>query len=168
MISTKKTVESKTKIRFPDCDPFNHLNNSKYIDYMILAREDQLLEHYGFDVYRLAKEEGVGWVLAQTQIAYLYPAFLMEEVSIETRLLAASDKSLLLEALMWNSDKSILKSLMWARLVHVDLRQQKPLSHSTSLMQFFSTIVCPMSGDAVFEERVKNMKMAQAGGLPAR
>ena len=24
--------ESTAIVRFPDCDPFNHLNNSKYID----------------------------------------------------------------------------------------------------------------------------------------
>ena len=43
MKQLEKTIESKVKIRFPDCDPFNHLNNSKYIDYIINAREDHLL-----------------------------------------------------------------------------------------------------------------------------
>jgi hypothetical protein len=51
-----RQIESQMKVRFPDCDPFNHLNNSKYIDYIINAREDQLLKYYNFDVYELAKK----------------------------------------------------------------------------------------------------------------
>ncbi len=47
MKQLKKIIESKVKIRFPDCDPFNHLNNSKYIDYFINAREDQLIGNTG-------------------------------------------------------------------------------------------------------------------------
>ncbi|MEO6346652.1 MAG: acyl-CoA thioesterase, partial [Aquaticitalea sp.] len=42
----KQSLESKMKIRFHDCDPFNHLNNSKYIDYILTARGDQLIENY--------------------------------------------------------------------------------------------------------------------------
>lgn len=52
-----KTPESRVKVRFPDCDPFNHLNNSRYLDYIMTARGDQLIEHYGFDIYRLAREK---------------------------------------------------------------------------------------------------------------
>jgi acyl-CoA thioester hydrolase len=36
--SLEKVPESEALIRFPDCDPFNHLNNSRYIDYFINAR----------------------------------------------------------------------------------------------------------------------------------
>ncbi len=75
------------KIRFHDCDPFNHLNNSKYIDYIMTARGDQLLENYNLDIYRFARENGLAWVTAQTQIAYLSPARVMEEVVISTMLL---------------------------------------------------------------------------------
>ena len=46
----KKVLESKMKVRFHDCDPFNHLNNSRYIDYIVTARGDQLLENYNLDI----------------------------------------------------------------------------------------------------------------------
>ena len=41
-----KILESKIRVRFQDCDPFNHLNNSSYIDYFFDAREDQLHNRY--------------------------------------------------------------------------------------------------------------------------
>jgi len=46
----EKLLTKLVKIRFQDCDPFNHLNNSKYIDYFINTREDQLLEYYGLEI----------------------------------------------------------------------------------------------------------------------
>jgi YbgC/YbaW family acyl-CoA thioester hydrolase len=152
--------ESKMKIRFPDCDPFNHLNNSRYIDYLINAREDQLLDYYDFDVYRLALEQGIGWVSAQTQISYLFPAMLMEEVTIQTRLLDAGDKSLLLEALMWNREKTRLKAVMWAKLVHYNLKTRSSQPHSTVLMDFFAQVVHPFGEDTSFEDRVRQLKSA--------
>jgi acyl-CoA thioester hydrolase len=32
-MKTATILESKAIIRFSDCDPFNHLNNSSYINY---------------------------------------------------------------------------------------------------------------------------------------
>ena len=57
-----KIFESECLIRFSDCDPFNHLNNSRYIDYFINAREDHLLAYHDFNLYDLAKEKKLGWV----------------------------------------------------------------------------------------------------------
>lgn len=158
MEELKKILESNMKIRFHDCDPFNHLNNSRYIDYIVTARGDQLLDQYDFDIYKLAREKGVGWVAAQTQISYISPANLMENVTIQTRLLNYSDKSLLLEGLMWNTNKTVLKSVMWTKLVHFSLLSQKSESHSEELMKLFSQIVNPLDKMKDFEERVQHVK----------
>ena len=154
-----REVESKTQIRFPDCDPFNHLNNSRYIDYIINAREDQLVKYYNFDVYKLAKETGTAWVAAQTQIAYLASAELMEIVTITTRLLSYSEKHLLVEAEMWNESKTQLKSVMWARLTHFSLITKKSHIHSKNLINLFVQIIYPLDREVSFEERVKNIKL---------
>lgn len=154
----KKILESNMKIRFHDCDPFNHLNNSKYIDYIVTARGDQLLENYNFDIYKLAQEKGIGWVAAHTQISYLNPASLMEEVTIETRLLNYSDKSLQFEGLMWNNDKTILKAAMWTKLVHFNLVTQKSHAHSEELRALFEQVVNPPDTANDFEARIKHLK----------
>ncbi|MEI9956865.1 MAG: acyl-CoA thioesterase [Ferruginibacter sp.] len=154
----KKILESKMKIRFHDCDPFSHLNNSRYIDYFLTARGDQLIENYNFDIYKMAQTEGVGWVSAQTQISYMVPAYLMEEVVIQTQLISCSEKSLLLEALMWNNDKTVLKALMWTKLVHFNLKTQSSHLHSQELMEFFEQICNPLPGEINFESRAKNLK----------
>jgi YbgC/YbaW family acyl-CoA thioester hydrolase len=157
MAAYKKVLESNMKIRFHDCDPFGHLNYSRYIDYIITARGDQLIDNYDFDIYKLAEEKGLGWVTAQTQISYLAPAYLMEEVCIQTQLLAYSQKSLMLEGTMWNKKKTAIKALMWTKLVHYHLPTQKSHLHAIELMQFFESIVNPNGEKMNFEERVKTV-----------
>lgn len=155
-----KVIESQVKIRFPDCDPFNHLNNSKYIDYIINAREDQLLNFYDFDVHKIAMNEGVSWVVAQNQIAYLYPAVLMETVTIQSQLLSFNDKSLVVEALMWDEKKENLKAVLWTKLVHYNLKINRSTIHSTELIDFFKQIENPLNEPVSFEERLQNLKLA--------
>lgn len=157
----KKLLESSMKIRFHDCDPFNHLNNSRYIDYMVTARGDQLIDHYDFDIYKLARDKGLGWVTAQTQVSYLSPAYLMEEVIIQTRLIACTQKSLVMEALMWDAPKNKLKALMWAKLVHYNLITQRSHLHDEALMQFFRLIADPLDPGMNFEQRIQTLKQIQ-------
>lgn len=68
-----KEPMSDVVIRFQDCDPFGHLNNARYIDYFINAREDHLSEHYDFDIYERQKQSNSNWVVAKTKIAYIFP-----------------------------------------------------------------------------------------------
>lgn len=158
MSEFKKVLQSSMKVRFHDCDPFNHLNNSRYIDYIIAARGDQLLEYYDFDIYKMAKQQGIGWVTAQTEISYLSPATLMEEVMIETQLLSFGPRSLLFEARMWNDNKTTLKAVLWGKLVHFNLVTQQSQQHTDELMHFFSEVVNPIPGELNFEARVKRLK----------
>ena len=157
-MSYKKTLESKMKIRFHDCDPFNHLNNSKYLDYIFTARCDQLIEYYDLDIYKLAQEKGIGWVSAQTQISYFIPAYIMEEVTIQTQLINYSEKSLVFEASMLGENKRELKAFMWSKLVHFDLQTKKSHFHSEELMKLFKEVVNPEPFQSDFESRVKSLK----------
>ena len=153
-----KEVESQVLVRFPDCDSFGHLNNSKYIDYIINAREDQLVKYYDFNAYKIAAETGNAWVVAQTQIAYVIAAELMETLTIRTRLLFYSEKYLIVEAIMYNESKTQLKAVMWTKLAHYNLKERKSCEHSLELMEFFKEVYYPIHNNLTYEERVKSLK----------
>ncbi len=153
-----KVLESKAKIRFQDCDPFNHLNNASYINYMINAREDQIDKHYNLDIFELAKTKGVSWVVGTNQIAYLKPALLMEEVIIDSQLIRYTENQLHVEIRMWNKDKSELKSVMWSTFVHFNLLQQKRWNHDQHLLELFKNILEPVEAKN-FEERILLLKL---------
>lgn len=148
----EKILTSFTLIRFQDCDPFNHLNNSKYIDYFMNAREDHLIEHYGLNVYDEAKKHGLSWVVGSNQIAYLSPAVNMEEVLIETQLIKYAKKSLTVEMRMWDKNKSKLKALLWSSFFHFDLKNNKSSTHEQRFIDLFEKVLEPVEQSS-FEQR---------------
>lgn len=150
--------ESKALIRFPDCDPFNHLNNSRYIDYFINAREDHLQQHYDLNIYAYGKQHGKSWVVGQNQIAYLKPAMLMEQVVIRSTILDLADTDILVEMTMWNKDKTQLKAILWSRFVHFNLLTQKRDTHSAELMEYFKPLENSLPQKLSFEERVEELR----------
>ena len=156
MKTLEKVLESQTKIRFQDCDPFNHLNNANYINYMINAREDQIIEHYDLDIYKMARTIGKSWVSSKNQIAYLKPALLMETVSIDSQLIHFNDTELLVEIRMWDANKTQLKAVLWASFVHFDLLKQKRTTHNDELLGLFSQIILPINSTD-FNDRIKQL-----------
>ncbi len=158
MTELLKTLKSKTRIQYQDCDPFNHLNNARYIDYMVAARTEQLLVNYEFNTSELVQKQGIGWVAAQTQISYLFPAVWMEIVTIETRLISFSETSVVFEAFMWDENRTHIKALMWAKLVHFDIRSKKSRKHTPDLMELFTKVHFEIENNPTFEERVKSLR----------
>ena len=153
-------------IRFPDCDPFNHLTNSRYLDYFSNAREDHLMTFYDFNPFQLVQEQGLGWVAVQNQIAYLQPAIPLERVIIDSALLEWKQKSLRVEMRMWNQAKQQLKSVLWMTLVHYNLRTQKSELHSEELIRLFASIEHPLVPMVSFDERVKQLSSSSVTLTP--
>ena len=145
-------------IRFPDCDPFNHLNNARYIDYFINAREDHIMANLSFNIYHYAAQSGLGWVVSKNQIAYLKPAFLMETVVIDSTLLRAEDREVFVEMKMWNERKDKLKSVLWSNFVHINMKTQKPENHSKELIEMFRPFENPLPSPVSFDERVEQLR----------
>ncbi len=155
-----KVLKSTTKIRFQDCDPFNHLNNANYINYMINAREDQVLEHYNLDIFKMARTSGKSWVASRNQIAYLKPAFLMETVLIESQLIRYTDSELHAELRMWDATRSQLKAVLWSTFVHFDLLKQKRANHNEELLELFSSITETVP-ETIFDQRIQKITEIQ-------
>lgn len=157
----EKILKTKRKVRFQDCDPFNHLNNSKYLEYFINVREDQIAEHYDLDIFKYMKTTGLSWVVASNQISYLKPAFTMETVLIESQLIQYTDNLLVVEMKMWNENETELKAILWIKFIQYNLQTKKAANHSEDLMKLFESVVLPVD-QAVFEDRyleiIQNLK----------
>jgi thioesterase III len=158
MNPSSKLWESKVLIRFSDCDPFNHLNNARYIDYFINAREDHIMQNLDFNIYHFAAQHGLSWVVSKNQIAYLKPAFLMENVIIDSRLLRLGETDILVEMKMWNEKKDKLKSVLWSNFVHINMKTQKPENHSQELMNTFKPFEDPIDANIGLDERVLQLR----------
>ena len=161
MEHTPTILETRTKIRFQHCDPFNHLNNAEYLNYMVNAREDHLIEHYGIDIYGMARKQGKSWVVGSNQIAYIRPAFTMETVLIQSQLLDYKDSSILVEIRMYDESGQHIKAVMWSEYVHFNLIAQKREMHDEEFTSLFSRVKSPVE-ETTFEERVFGFRKQKA------
>jgi len=127
-------LKSFYKVRFNDCDPLGHLNNSKYIDYMLNAREDHLKEFHDIELVNFHKQ-GKGWVVGSHDIHYIKPAFYNEDICIISRLIKLTENELLVELLMYNKEKTQLKSIMWTRFISISTKTGKREDHSDDFME---------------------------------
>lgn len=135
--------ESIVTIRFQDCDPFGHLNNARFIDYFMNARQDQLAEHYNLFIFGRDQMPETSWVVKRMQISYLRPAQVMEQVRIRTRMIHYTDKTLMVEGLMLDKEGKHLKAVSWVEFAYISLANGRPTNHSEELMELCRAIVVP-------------------------
>ncbi|MDX1479423.1 MAG: acyl-CoA thioesterase [Saprospiraceae bacterium] len=157
MTDLPKVLTSEATVRFQDCDPYGHLYNAKYIDYFMNAREDQLIKYYDLDIYKISEETGLGWVVAQNQIAYFEPARLMERVEISSKIVHYTPSVITVEFLMSRRDRPLIKAVMWTAFVHYDLRSRSAARHNGDYMQLYEQAHVPIA-EQRFEDRVKALR----------
>jgi YbgC/YbaW family acyl-CoA thioester hydrolase len=134
-----KIPSSFYTIRFSDCDPLGHLNNGRYIDYFLNAREDHLQENYQLNLKDFYYQ-GISWVVNSHEITYLRPADYTEKVKISSRVLNAATDHLLVEMRMTDENETHLKALMWTKFVPINIKTGKRENHSASFMEFAKSV----------------------------
>jgi YbgC/YbaW family acyl-CoA thioester hydrolase len=123
----EKFPQSVYLVRFNDCDPFGHLNNGRYIDYFLNAREDHLREYYEIDL-KVWAQQGQAFVVSQHEIRYLRPVTYNESVAIRSALIATGDSWLQVEMTMLGPDGQ-LKAILWTVFTRIHPATGKRLNH---------------------------------------
>ena len=136
----EKLLQSFYTVRFNDCDPFSHLNNARYIDYFINAREDHLRDNYQMRLSDFAKR-GIGWVVTSHEIYYMRPAVYNEAVSIQSVVLELGEGHLLVEMLMQDEARQNNKAIMWSKFTCINLKTGKRENHPDDFMGFAKQVV---------------------------
>lgn len=153
-----KTPSSVYRIRMSDCDIFGHLNNSRYLDYFINAREDHLKDNYNFDLPDYYRNNGQAWVVGAHEIAYLRPALYNETVLIQSALITVAPDFLLLEAMMMNESRDHLKSLLRTRFIPINAKTGKKEAHLPEFMEWARQIeYAEIDSQASLQDRIKDL-----------
>lgn len=151
-------LESFYIIRFNDCDPFGHLNNASYINYLLNAREDHLKEFYNVDLRTFAAK-GFGWVVSSHEIQYIRSANYNDRVCIQSTLLELGESHLLVEMLMYDETGESLKAIMWTKFTCINLKTGKKDNHTEEFMEFAKTMLVPnVDGKAGLKARIEELK----------
>lgn len=156
-----KNPNSVYKIRFSDCDLFGHLNNARYIDYFMNAREDHLKDEYNLTLTEYY-QKGISWVVTGHEIAYLRSAIYDEMVNIETTLLLAESDSLYVELIMTDEAKSHLKAVMRTKFTPINPKTGKREPHTAEFMKFAKSIENSVAGNQKnLQDRIKELRYMQ-------
>ena len=92
----EKNPESSYVIKFQDCDPLGHLNNVRYLDLFLNAREEHTMQHYALNLMQLLKEHRTAWVVTNHQIAYIRPADHGKTVRLQTRIIHFDNSTIII------------------------------------------------------------------------
>lgn len=155
-----RTPESRHRIYFQDCDQLGHLNNARYLDYFLNAREEHALRHYALNLGQLAREQRAAWVITKHHLSYLKPARHAEQVVIRTQLIHFDNSRLVVEMQMLDADGLRLKSLLWSEMAYVGLADGKRAEHTDALMDLLDQLdVEEISYDPDgFDERIHELR----------
>ena len=155
-----QTPETTYRVHFQECDMLGHLNNARYLDYFLNAREEHTTRHYDMNLGHLAKVQGAGWVITKHHIAYLRPANHGEIVRIKTQLIHYDNSNLVVEMLMLSEDGNRLKAVLWSEMAFVRVATATRTDHTDELMDLLDQLdVEDVSYDPDgFDERVKRLR----------
>jgi YbgC/YbaW family acyl-CoA thioester hydrolase len=124
----EKRPVTQYRIRFSDCDPLGHLNNGRYIDYLISAREDHLRDIYQMNLKEYASR-GIGFVVSHHEIRYIRPVSYYDLVSVQSALIGIGEATLQVEMLMLDESGTQLKAILWTNFTRINLRTGAKENH---------------------------------------
>lgn len=73
--------ETELQVRPDDIDMYQHVHSSRYLDYVLAARFDQMERCYGMGMAEFQKL-GYGWVVAATQMHFRHPLLLGDRMLV--------------------------------------------------------------------------------------
>ncbi|WP_046243677.1 acyl-CoA thioesterase [Hymenobacter terrenus] len=155
-----QTPETTHRIHFQDCDMLGHLNNARYLDYFLNAREDHTSEHYALNLGELAREQNAAWVITKHHISYLKPARQGVQVRILSQLIHFDNSNLVLEMQMRDEAGTRLLALLWSEMTYITTPTGTRTDHANAMMELLDKLdVEDVSYDPDgFDERVKEVR----------
>jgi acyl-CoA thioester hydrolase len=95
--------ETKIQIRFKDVDKQGHVNNANHLTYAETARVTYFREVLGKNV----DWNSTGLLLARTEIDYIQPIFLEDDLSVLSSVTKLGTKSFDMENILLNSEEVV-------------------------------------------------------------
>ena len=153
----EKEISTTTKVRFVDCDPLGHLNNVRYLDYMLNAREDHVEQFYGFTYEEYTKKTGCTWVTIQNEIAYLKEVRYNIHVKISSKTIEITDRTAKVELLMKSLDDKTIYAVFWLSVIYFDMKTRQAAIQPLEIREKFTDYLVELD-QKDFQSRVSYLR----------
>ncbi|MBL7812962.1 MAG: acyl-CoA thioesterase [Bacteroidetes bacterium] len=116
---------TRLSVRPDDIDLFQHVHSSRYIDYVLAARFDQMERCYGCSMQEFM-QAGYGWVLVSTEMHFKRPLKMGDTFDVSTHLKSFEKRKahVVFDILHGSTGKSCCSG--WALYTLVKLDTGKP------------------------------------------
>lgn len=152
-----KEIATEVKIRFSDCDPIGHLNNVKYLEYMLNAREDHVEEFYGFTYEEYARKTGCTWIAVQNDIAYLKEVRANSKVIITSKTVEVADLTATVEILMKSRDQKTFFAVLWIKVIYFNMKSRRAEVQPEDIKALFQKYLVELP-EKTFDDRVAALR----------
>jgi len=85
------TFETEFRVRPDDIDMYNHVHNSRYFDYVLAGRYDQMERCYGMGMDKFI-ERGFGWLVRTVYMDYKRPLKMSDYFLVKTGIESLDEK----------------------------------------------------------------------------
>jgi len=82
-VLNRQHYSSRLQVRPDDLDLFRHVHSSRYIDYVLAARFEQMRDGYGFPMEEFMAA-GFGWVVRHCELEFMRPLIMGDQMEVET------------------------------------------------------------------------------------
>lgn len=141
----QRELSTEVKIRFSDCDPIGHLNNVKYLEYMLNAREDHVEAGYGFTYEEYTRKTGCTWIAIQNEIAYLKEVRYNSKVLITSKTIEISDRVSKVEILMKSLDEKTVHCVLWCTVIYFNMKTRLSESQPEETKKLFRNFLVELN-----------------------
>ncbi|WP_219225334.1 acyl-CoA thioesterase [Pedobacter antarcticus] len=129
--------ETELKVRPDDIDMFNHVHNSKYFDYVLAARYDQMELFYKMPMESFLKS-GLGWVVRTAMVEFKRPLILGDQIKVRTGILTINEKGCRVQFEIENIRTGKIASDGWFDYVMIDISTGKGCKVNEDMIKAYS------------------------------
>ncbi|RZK43189.1 MAG: acyl-CoA thioesterase [Pedobacter sp.] len=138
MIKNQYSIfESELDVRPDDIDMFNHVHNSKYLDYVLAARYEQMDKFYNMSWEKFA-QQGYGWVVTNVNISFKRALVMGDKMLIRTGIVEMNEKGCTVQFEIINRKTGKVASDGLFEYVMIDLQTKRAAKVSLEMIKAYS------------------------------
>tara|TARA_R110000850_G_scaffold66894_10_gene148473 strand:+ start:404 stop:817 length:414 start_codon:yes stop_codon:yes gene_type:complete len=136
-MSSFSYFESRISVRPDDIDMNQHVHNSKYYDYVLAARYDQMERCYGMSMEAFIAR-GFSWVVRSSYIEHKRPLFIGDTANVRTRVEEVHKRGVKVSFEITKESDNKVVAKGWLDYTMVSLTSGRPQAIPDDIVEIYS------------------------------
>jgi acyl-CoA thioester hydrolase/thioesterase-3 len=134
---TYKTFETEYRVRPDDIVMYQHVHNSKYFDYVMAARYEQMEICYGMGMEKFF-ELGYGWLVSKAYIDYKRALVMGDYFTVTTGIESINEKNCRVKFVIKNKASNKVSCDGWFEFVLIELKTSKGILIPADIIKHYA------------------------------